>query len=135
MRLRTDTDTTIRIARILSLYLLVTGIGFLVSEAYYTKMFAHTGSDPVLINLSGMVHFFIGGAILSVHFKWGRVLEIVVSFLGLMFLIKGILLIALPEFTLQLNNNPVQIPKLMSAGFILAGCMIGFFSFYGKGGR
>lgn len=93
-------------------------------------MIAYAGSDPILINLSGMVHFFIGATILVVHFKWKKPLQIVVSLLGIMFLMKGISLIALPEFVLQSGNNPVQIPELMSVGFILIGCAIGYFSFF-----
>ena len=49
-------DRTTIIARILSIYLSVTGLGFLVSNSYYSEMISQSGSDPVLINLSGMVH-------------------------------------------------------------------------------
>ena len=57
-----------RIGKILAIYLLVTGAGFLFSAEYYAQMIAHAGSDPILINLSGMVHFFIGMTILVNHF-------------------------------------------------------------------
>lgn len=99
-------NTTIRIGKIVSLYLIVTGLGFLLSSDYYANMIAHTGTDPVLINLSGMVHFFIGMTILVLHFRWKKLLEIIVTVLGFMFLLKGIFLIALPELTLQTSNNP-----------------------------
>jgi hypothetical protein len=60
-------------------------------------MISHTGSDPVLINLSGMVHFFIGMTILVNHFLWKNAKQIMVTLLGFMFSLKGIFLIALPE--------------------------------------
>ncbi|MBQ0759274.1 hypothetical protein [Zhongshania sp.] len=123
-------DRTVIIARILSMYLLVTGLGFLISDGYYSKMITHSDSDPVLINLSGMVHFFIGATILTVHFLWKKPLQIIVTLLGLMFFLKGIFLIALPELTLQIGNNPAQNTWLMAVGFISAGIIIGYFSYF-----
>lgn len=123
-------DKTVLIARILSMYFLVTGFGFLFSGSYYSKMIAHIGSDPVLINLSGMVHFFIGATILTVHFLWKKPFQIIVTLLGLMFLIKGAFLIVLPELTLQSGNNPAQITSLMAAGFISVGLIVGYFAYF-----
>lgn len=60
-------NVTLYIARIFSAYLIVTGLGFLLSPNFFTQMMATTDSDPVLINLSGMVHFFIGATILVLH--------------------------------------------------------------------
>lgn len=127
------TNITKRIGRIVSMYYLVTGIGFLVSADYYARMVSHTGTDPVLINLSGMVHFLIGMTILVHHFKWNKPLKIGVSLSGVFFMMKGLFLIAFPEMTLQTGNNPVQTPWIMSIAFIGFGLLIGYFSFLGKG--
>ncbi len=131
MKKRFVLDRTVIIARILSMYLLVTGLGFLASDGYFSKMIAHSGSDPVLINLSGMVHFFIGATILTVHFLWKKPLQIVVTLLGVMFFLKGTFLIALPELTLQTGNNPLQKNTwLMAVGFISVGVIIGYFAYF-----
>jgi hypothetical protein len=124
--------TTHRIALLLSGYLIVTGLGFLLSADYYAAMIAHTGTDPVLINLSGMVHFFIGMGILVHHFVWKSALQIMVTILGLMFLLKGLFLIALPELTLQAGNNPAQVPWAMAIGFVGAGLVLGYMALFGK---
>lgn len=125
-------DNTTRIARIVSLYFLVTGFGFLISGEYFSKMITHTGSDPVLINLSGMVHFFIGMTILVNHFRWRGLLEIIVTIFGIMFFLKGTFLIALPELTLQTGNNPAQITWLMAIFFILVGVIVGYFAYFSR---
>lgn len=114
------------------MYYVVTGLGFLLSSSYYATMIAHAGSDPVLINLSGMVHFFIGMTILVHHFAWNRPLKAAVSLSGVFFLLKGVFLIALPELTLQTGNNPVQVPWAMSVGFIAVGAAVGYFVYFGK---
>ena len=104
----------------------------MVSSGYYSTMIAHTGSDPVLINLSGMVHFFIGMTILVNHFKWNKPLKAAVTLLGIFFLMKGVFLIALPEMTLQTSNNPAQVPWIMAVAFIGVGLLMGGFSFFKK---
>lgn len=130
MKNRIVLDRTIIIARILSIYLLMTGFGFFVSDDYYSKMIAHSGSDPVLINLSGMVHFFIGATILTIHFFWKKLLQIIVTLLGLMFFLKGTFLIVMPELALQSTNNPAQIPKLTATNFVLVGAVVGYFAYF-----
>lgn len=123
-------EKTNKIGKIVAAYLLVTGLGFLISSEYYSQMIAHKGSDPVLINLSGMVHFFIRITILVNHFMWKNALQIIVTLLGIMFLMKGVFLIVLPELTLQSANNPAQVPWIASIGFILIGLIVGYMSFF-----
>lgn len=125
-------DRTVLIARIVSMYLLVTGCGFLFSGEYFSHMISHTDSDPVLINLSGMVHFFIGMTILVIHFQWRELLQVIVTLLGLMFLFKGTLLIALPELTLQIGGNPAQKTWIMAIGFITVGVSVGYLAYFHK---
>ncbi|MEI5907503.1 hypothetical protein WAK64_10580 [Bacillus spongiae] len=125
-------NSTVRISRIVSIYYLITGLGFSLSSDYYVTMVAHTSSDPVLINLSGMVHFFIGMTILVHHFKWKKPLQIAVSLSGVFFLLKGVFLIVLPELTLQTGNNPAQSPWIMSISFIGVGLLVGYFAYFRK---
>lgn len=123
---------TRQLAKILSAYLIVTGIGFLASGDFYSRMITHTGSDPVLINLSGMVHFFIGITILVLHFRWKGLLAILVSLLGTLYLLKGTLLIAVPELTLQSGANGAQLSWATPAGFIGFGLLLGALALFGK---
>lgn len=125
-------EKTYRIARILGLYLFVTGLGFLVSGDYFSRMIAYTGTDPVLINLSGMTHFFIGMTILVHHFHWRKPLQIVVNILGFMYTAKGVVLIAFPELGLAANNNPLQTPAFMSFIWMAIGLAISYFAFFGR---
>lgn len=90
------------IARIAGPYLLVTALGFLVSRRFYERMvLGNANADPVLINLSGAVHFVVGGVTLVNHFLWSGMAEIVVSLLGVAAVAKGAALIAVPELTLK----------------------------------
>jgi uncharacterized protein YjeT (DUF2065 family) len=124
--------STIIIGKIIAPYLLVTGLGFILSGKFYSLMIENADkSDPVLVNLSGMVHFLIGMTILVNHFLWGSLLEIIITILGFAFVFKGGFLIALPRLTLK-SNQPSSINRLrvMGAGFIAAGLVIGYLSYF-----
>ncbi|MDD7886219.1 hypothetical protein [Flavivirga sp. 57AJ16] len=123
---------TVKIAKILSAYLIITGIGFLISGEFYETLISHKATNPILINLSGMVHFFIGMIILVIHCKWKNILQILVSSLGFMFFIKGVLLIVIPELILQTGDNAMQKPWLMSLGFISVGIIMEYLIFKEK---
>jgi|GEM_PF-409223 len=127
-------DTTKLIGRVVSMYYVVTGIGFMLSGNYYADMVSSTGTDPVLINLSGMVHFFIGMTILVIHFKWKSILQSFVTLLGFAFLLKGVFLIALPELTLQ-SDTSTEVGWATIAGFIAVGIILGYYSFLHNRGK
>ncbi|QDT99485.1 hypothetical protein [Gimesia aquarii] len=115
-------EMTSFIAKMMALYLLVTGIGFFVSREFYLRMINDAQSEhPISINLSGMVHFFIGMAILLNHFYWSTHLEVAVSLIGMAFLLKGGLLIMVPGTILKSNQFSMKILPLSGIGFIAAG--------------
>ncbi len=119
-------DITAILARIVSAYLIVTGLGFLLSPDFFASMIVHKGSDPVLINLSGMAHFFIGITILVLHFKWRGALEVLVTLIGISFLLKGASLIAIPELTLQTGGNDLQLSIFVPMGFLAVGLVMAY---------
>lgn len=90
------------IARIAGPYLLVTALGFVLSRRFYERMvLGNANADPVLLNLSGAVHFVIGMVIIVNHWAWGNLSEGAVSLLGVAAMAKGAALIAIPEATLK----------------------------------
>ena len=52
------------------------------------------------------------------------------SLFGVMFLLKGVFLIALPELTLQAGQNSMQVMWPMAAGFIGIGLLVFYLSFF-----
>jgi len=131
--MKNNQNTTIYIARIFSAYLIVTGLGFLLSPEFFARMITTTGSDPVLINLSGMVHFFIGATILVLHFRWRKALEILTSLLGVFTIAKGAFLIVLPELALQTGGNEFQMSLIGPAiGFLVYGIITAYFAWKHK---
>lgn len=118
------------IAKIGGLYLVVTGIGFLVSQSFYERMvMGNANADPVLLNLSGAAHFIVGMVILVNHFRWFGLPEIAVSLLGVAATAKGASLIAIPELTLQTPKTVGRTLLVSAAGFLVWGlylCIVGY---------
>ena len=117
------------IAGIAGPYLLVSGLGFIFSSNFYTRMIEEAAdSDPILVNLSGAVHFIIGMVILVNHWMWGSATEITVSLLGIAAGVKGFILIVAPELTLKSSDGTAKLLKLMGTLFIAVG---GYFIYIG----
>jgi hypothetical protein len=113
------------IARIAGPYLLVTALGFLVSRPFYDRMVRGTATaDPVLINLSGAVHFIIGAAILVNHWAWAGLAEGAVSLLGVAAVAKGTALIAVPQITLKSPKTVGHTLTASALGFALWGSLL-----------
>lgn len=125
-------DMTELIAKIAGPYLLITAIGFLVSRGFYERMvMGNEKADPVLLNLSGAVHFIVGMIILVNHFAFGSVGQAAVTLLGLAAVAKGASLIAIPEATLKTPKTVGNVLTGSTIGFGVAGlyfCYLGYLS-------
>lgn len=119
------------IAQIAGPYLLLTGLGFLLSSGFYTRMIAgQAKTDPVTLNLSGAAHFIVGMVILVNHFAWSTIFEAAVTLLGISAALKGAGLIALPE---QMSKSPAVGEtglRVSGIAFLVIGL---YFSFKGFG--
>ena len=124
-------ETTILIGKIVSPYFLVSGLGFLISGKFYENLLKDSDkSDPLTVNLSGMVHFFLGMIILTYHFLWGCLFQIIITLIGFAFIGKGFTLIALPQLTLKSSNTSVKVLKISGIGFFVVGLYLGYMSYF-----
>ena len=123
-------ELTIFLSRMMAPYLLVTGLGFLISKKFYLRMLNEAESEhPISLNLSGMVHFFIGAAVLLTHFRWGNHLEIAISLIGLGFAVKGLTLIAIPDLAIKANKTTINKLPMISFAFISVGMYLALFGY------
>jgi uncharacterized protein YjeT (DUF2065 family) len=122
-------DTNL-LGRIIAAYLLVSGLGFLFSSDFYLKMRAHSPqSDPLVVNLAGMVHFILGMGIVLTHHLWGSVLQFLVTLTGVGFIAKGFALIVFPEFATRSAPTSRRTLRLSGGAFVVAGLVFGYLSY------
>lgn len=118
------------IAGIAGPYLIVTGLGMVLSRRFYERMMSvNDAADPILLNLSGAVHFVLGMIVLRNHFLWNNLEAVAVSLFGIMLVLKGVVLIAVPEVTLKTTEKIGNTLSVSTAGFLIAGgyfCYVGY---------
>ncbi|MEJ1997403.1 MAG: hypothetical protein P8X76_04435 [Maritimibacter sp.] len=113
------------IALIAGSYLLVTAAGFLMSRGFYTRMvLGSANSDPMLLNLSGAVHFVIGAVVLVNHWDWSGIGAGAVTLVGVAAVAKGAALIAVPELTLKSPKTVGNTLIASAIGFALWGAIL-----------
>lgn len=118
-------EMTELIAMIAGPYLFITGCGFLISQHFYMKMIEGADkSDPILINLSGAVHFIVGLLVLVNHFTWNTTTEIIVTLIGCAATLKGALLIVAPVLTLKTDKPSLYKLYFSSTVFIGLGAIL-----------
>ncbi len=124
---------TLFIGKILTVYWLVYGFGFLISKDFYANQLQNSEkSDSLAITLQGAIHLYIGAAILTNHFLWDNLLAILVTLLGFMYLAKGIALIVFPNATLKSGEVSVKRLRIAGIGFIIIGLVLGYLSFFAQ---
>ncbi|MFC1962734.1 hypothetical protein ACFLWB_01880 [Chloroflexota bacterium] len=121
---------TIFLGKIIAPYLFASGLGFLFSFNFYERLLRNSNkSDPLAVNLSGMVHFILGFAIVLQHNLWGSVLEILVTLVGFGLIIKGLTLIVLPNLTMKSSRVSVKYLYFSGATFLALGLYLGYMSY------
>jgi uncharacterized membrane protein HdeD (DUF308 family) len=124
-------ETTLFVAKMMAPYLFVTGLGFFFSKRLYLKMLNESESaHPITVNLSGIVHFLIGMAVVLNHMLWGSALEVTVTLIGFAFLVKGVLLILLPEVALKSNETTVGRLPIIGIGFLIVSIYLAYAAYF-----
>ena len=124
-------ETTVFIGKMAAPYLFVTGLGFLLSTEFYEKMVRGSPStDPVTLNLSGAAHFLVGLAIVTQHSRFGSPPEILVTLIGFAAMLKGSMLIAVPELTLQFPKTGKTALRMSGVAFSAVGVCLGYVSYF-----
>ena len=123
--------TTQFLGQMISAYLVVTGVGFFVSKDYYLKMLADSQrSDSIAINLSGMIHFLLGLAIVLNHNLWRTAPEIMITVIGFAASLKGAALIVVPQAALKANDMSARVLRAIGTAFVVVGAYLGFVTYF-----
>ncbi|MBB63560.1 MAG: hypothetical protein CMO81_00670 [Waddliaceae bacterium] len=112
-------------AQVMGLYLLVAGVAMLASPSRFSRLQKSIMKDDQYLLLSGVVAFFLGAFIVSMHNVWVMAWPVVITFLGWVSLIKGIGLIAFPQRFIQLFSPMLEMPNKVYQVFGALSILIG----------
>ena len=119
------------LAKLIGPLFVAIGVGMLVNRALYQSVIAEGLRGGVLLYLSGLLSLASGLAIVLTHNVWRADWRVVITLLGWLMVIGGIIRIVLPQVALTLGG---EIYSGMSSIIIVAVIAIafgGFLSFHG----
>ena len=107
-------DTSILIGRLISAVYIAVGLGLLIRPKHYRAMFEEFMGSPALLYLGGITALLVGLLIVLFHNVWTGGWIILLTVIGWMALLKGVLLLVLPDLfakqTEWILDNPKIIP-------------------------
>lgn len=115
---------TVWLSVLLGAYLLAGGIGILMRGDRWTEMIADFERSPGLVMIAGAIAFAVGAAIVSLHNVWSDPAAIIVSAVGWMALVEGLVLIAAPDLWLRFARPIMRYSRIWGVIMLVLGAFL-----------
>ncbi len=119
------------IARLVGPLFVVLGVGVLLNRTLYADMIGEAVRTPTLIYISGLLALTAGLAVLNAYRAWTADWRVIVTILGWLFVIAGVIRIVLPRLTMSLATAIYSEPAVLLAVGAVVLVLGGFLSFKG----
>jgi hypothetical protein len=127
----TSTSAATLSARLIGPVFVAIGLGVLVNRAFYGAAVAEGVQSPVLIYLSGIAALVAGLAVLNAHRAWSADWRGLVTLLGWLFVIGGVLRIVLPRITIAVGTTIYSGPAALTVVGLIVLIVGAYLSFEG----
>ncbi len=108
-------DMTLLLVQILGPVFGLLGLGFLINSKFYFKVYRDLEKETFAVMAVTMAMIALGIVFVTNHWLWGSLPEVLVSIIGLGFLIKGAFLALLPK-TLEEILDKLLSPTIFTVG-------------------
>lgn len=124
-------DLSIFVAQLAAIIYLAIGVGILVDKKYYSKLFEGFIKDMTAMYLGGFVALAVGFSLVTFHNDWVKSWEVLVTILGWLALIKGVMLLAFPTTFIKMAKPWLKAKYFGSFAFVavVLGLVFGYFGF------
>ena len=119
-------ETSLLIARILGTLFIVITLAVLFNLDYYRNMVRDFLTQPALRYLGGVMAFVFGLLTIEIHNIWVTNWTVVITVMGWMALIKGIVLLMVPTALTRFMENYLNHTFAMKV-HLIGGCAFGIF--------
>ncbi|PIP65036.1 hypothetical protein COU77_03920 [Candidatus Peregrinibacteria bacterium CG10_big_fil_rev_8_21_14_0_10_49_16] len=89
------------LAQLFGVLYIVVGIGFLVEKKHYKMVLADFSKSPALMYYGGAIALMIGFCVTYLHNYWGSDWAVLVTLIGWVAFIKGIVILIAPRLMLD----------------------------------
>ena len=124
-----------QIFQVFSLYYLAVGIGIMMNCDFYKKLFGDVTENTSAMFFGGIAALVIGFLLVTFHNIWEMDWHVIITVVGWMALIKGILILVCPKIMTALTklmiNKEIAL-KIMSVFVIVLGLLFSFLGFCPK---
>lgn len=122
-------ENSVMIAQVLGLVYLSIGIGMLASPAHYDKLLNEFEQNTSLIYVGGIIALLLGYTILHMNNVWEGSYVGLITLIGWVACIKGVLLLAKPDMILSRINFWKKQKTLMQVVVIVLGAVFAYYGF------
>jgi len=120
-------ELSIFIAKIIAIIYISIGIGVLGKKGVFKEMIKDFEKSKGLALLSGFITVVLGMLLIRYHNIWVNDWTVIITIFGWIALIKGIMLLAFPEFILKFKN--AYKGKQWGYVLLLIGLIFGYLGF------
>jgi len=120
------------IAQIIGLLFSIDAVGILINTAIYRRMVEEFTESPALRYLGGMLALFFGLFILNFNNAWTADWMVIITIIGWLSVVKGVMLIVFPNVFLHLSNwmrKGDAVMRYMGIIYLLLGLFLTFKGF------
>jgi len=125
-------DVSIFIAKIIGLVYVVIGLGMFLNGKYYKKMVDSMMKESSVWYFGGIVALIIGFLIVSVHNVWEFSWVVLVTIIGWMAFLKGLLLLMAPKWMMSMGMGIFKKFKsfsILGIIIVIVGLIFSYFGF------
>ncbi|MBN2307175.1 hypothetical protein JXD20_04270, partial [Candidatus Peregrinibacteria bacterium] len=124
-------DLSIFVAQVAAIVYLSVGVGIFLNKKYYAKSMEGLLKDTGTMYLGGFIALIAGFALVTFHNDWVKSWEVLVTILGWLGLVKGVMLLAFPATFLKLAKSMVSAKNVNVMAFVavVLGVVFGYFGF------
>jgi len=119
------------IARLIGPVFVVIGVGILLNAAFYAELVAEAVQVPALVYIYGLMMLVAGLATLNAYRAWTRDWRVIITVLGWLSVIGGVIRIVLPQLVTRLATATIGTPLVLIVAAAIVFVVGGYLSFEG----
>ena len=123
-------ETSLFIAKIFAVVYVTMGIGMLLNFKYYQKTMKDVMKSSAVALYGGMCALAVGFVIVWLHNFWVCDWTVIITVLGWLALVKGVLLLLIPGPFLNFSKIFVKYMWFTPVFALIIGLVLGYFGFF-----
>jgi hypothetical protein len=110
-------DMTIVLAKALGIIFVVMGISIISNKKSISGVLADLEEDPGFLWIAGLMALLIGAFMVAVHNTWGSGFQTVISLIGWLSIIKGTVMLVIPDASMSIYKKVAGNMALTLSGY------------------